>query len=96
LIRRYGAREPTVAQALLRLLTSCAALSVDDADRWSAIEEQAQLLVADAEREVTQAADLAVLHAEADALRAMLATRRSSRSAIAEQSEDLPTAPPPT
>jgi uncharacterized membrane protein len=32
LIRRYGAREPTVAQALLRLLTSCAALSVDDAD----------------------------------------------------------------
>jgi uncharacterized membrane protein len=96
LIRRYGAREPTVAQALLRLLSSCAALSRDDPERWSAIEQQAQLLVADAEREVAQAADLAVVYAEVEGLRAILAARQAGRPTPGEQNQDVPATPPPS
>jgi uncharacterized membrane protein len=68
LIRRYGAAEPTVAQALLRLLTNCAAMVGDDPERRGAIAEQARLIVADAEREVAQPADLALVHSGADVL----------------------------
>ena len=39
LIRRYGAAEPTVAHALLRLLGNCAAFAGDDPERRTAIEE---------------------------------------------------------
>src|SRR5439155_19196319 len=48
LIRRYGAREPTVAHALLRLLGNCAAIAGDDPERFGAIEEQARIVIADA------------------------------------------------
>ena len=37
LIRRYGAREPTVAQAMLRLLADSAAVVHDEPERFSAI-----------------------------------------------------------
>ena len=50
LIRRYGAGEPTVANALLRLLSSCAAVAADDPERCAAIGEQARIVVSDAER----------------------------------------------
>jgi uncharacterized membrane protein len=68
LIRRYGASEPTVSQTLLRLLSSCAG-ATDDPARRSAIQEQAALIVADAEREVAQPADLAIIYAELETLR---------------------------
>ena len=68
LIRRYGASEPTVAHALLRLLSSCDAVAAEDPERRAAIEEQARIIVADAEREVRQPADLAFTHAEAQAV----------------------------
>ena len=54
LIRRYGAREPAVAHAMLRLLGNCAAVAGDDREWRAAIEEQARIVVADAEREVAQ------------------------------------------
>jgi uncharacterized membrane protein len=73
LIRRYGAGEPTVAHALLRLLGSCAALAGDDPERYAAIEDQARIVIADAEREVAQPADLALAHAEAEAVRQAVA-----------------------
>ena len=76
LIRRYGAAEPTVIQALLRLLSTTLG-ATDDPERWTAIDEQAQLLVADAERAVAQPADLAPVHTEADTLRRALAKRRT-------------------
>jgi len=76
LIRRYGAREPTVAHALLRLLGSCAAVAGDDPERCTAIEEQARIVVADAEREVAQPIDLALAHAEAEAVRQAVAGQR--------------------
>jgi len=76
LIRRYGAREPTVAHALLRLLGSCAAVAGDDPDRCAAIEEQARIVLADAEREVAQPADLALVHAEAESVRQTVAESR--------------------
>jgi uncharacterized membrane protein len=82
LIRRYGAREPTVVQALLRLLTSCAALSLDDPDRFSAMERQAQLLVAAGEREIVEAADLALVYREADTFRRALAARRAGQRGV--------------
>jgi uncharacterized membrane protein len=69
LIRRYGAGEPTVAHALLRLLGNCAAVAGDDLERCAAIEEQARIVIADAEREVAQPADLALAHAEAETVR---------------------------
>src|SRR5215471_11864264 len=68
LIRRYGASEPTVAHALLRLLGNCAAVAADDPERYAAIEEQARIIVSDAEREVPQPADLALTHAEAESV----------------------------
>jgi uncharacterized membrane protein len=73
LIRRYGAREPTVAHALLRLLSSCAAVVPDDPERCTAIEEQASIVIADAERQVAQPADLAFARAEANSVRRLLA-----------------------
>jgi uncharacterized membrane protein len=65
LIRRYGAREPTVAQAMLRLLVDCSAMVGDDPDRQAAIATQARLIVAEADRHVTEPADLRIVYAEA-------------------------------
>ena len=96
LIRRFGAGEPTVCQALLRLLGSCAALSVASPDRWSAIERQAELVVAAAERTVAEPDDLAVVHAEADNLRQVLAARRAGTADAAARAEAVPGTPPPT
>jgi uncharacterized membrane protein len=76
LIRRYGSREPTVAHALLRLLGNCAAVAGDDPERRAAIEEQAGIVIADAERVVAQPADLALAHAEAEAVRQAVAGHR--------------------
>jgi uncharacterized membrane protein len=70
------AREPTVAHALLRLLGSCAAVAGDDPERRAAIEEQARIVVADAEREVAQPVDLALAHGEAEAVRQVVTGNR--------------------
>jgi hypothetical protein len=76
LIRRYGAREPTVAHALLRLLGNCAAVAGHDPERGAAIEEQTRIVIADAEREVVQPADLAFAHAEAESVRQAVAAHQ--------------------
>jgi uncharacterized membrane protein len=76
LIRRYGASEPTVANALLRLLGNCAAVAGDDPELYAVIEEQARIVVADAEREVAQPADLNLTHAEAKSVLHAIATHR--------------------
>jgi uncharacterized membrane protein len=69
LIRRYGASEPTVASALLRLLAACADVADGDPEICTAIEEQASIIVADAEREVPQPADLVLARADAEMVR---------------------------
>jgi uncharacterized membrane protein len=76
LIRRYGASEPTVANALLRLLGNCAAVAGDDPERRAAIHEQARIVVSDAEREVAQPADLGLTHAEAESVLQATASHR--------------------
>ncbi|HYY19989.1 MAG TPA: DUF2254 domain-containing protein [Streptosporangiaceae bacterium] len=76
LIRRYGASEPTVASALLRLLAACADVADGDPELCTAIEEQAGIVVADAEREVLQPADLVQVHAAAEMVRQEVFTRR--------------------
>jgi uncharacterized membrane protein len=86
LIRRYGAREPTVAHALLRLLGNCATVAGDDPERSTAIEEQARIVIADAEREIAQPADLALAHAEAEALHQVVAAHLPAQG-------DLPGSP---
>ncbi|HEY5879974.1 MAG TPA: DUF2254 domain-containing protein [Nakamurella sp.] len=63
LIRRYGSAEPTLSIALLRLLENCAAVLPADPARWSALAEQADLIVADATRTIAQPADLAAVTA---------------------------------
>jgi uncharacterized membrane protein len=77
LIRRYGAREPTVMQTLLRLLRTVVTVCVDDPERWAAIEREAELIIAAADRETVEKADLARVHAEAEAVREALASRRA-------------------
>jgi len=69
LIRRYGAREPTVADALLRLLGACAGVAGSDPELCTAVQDQARIIIADAEREIPQPADLISAHAEAETLR---------------------------
>jgi uncharacterized membrane protein len=69
LIRRYGASEPTVVGALLRLLAACADVAGGDQELCTAIEEQAGIIMADAEREVPQPADLVPARAEAERVR---------------------------
>ena len=58
LVRRYGAGEPTVSMALLRLLDTCATVARTDWTRLHAVADQARLIVADAERETRQPADV--------------------------------------
>jgi uncharacterized membrane protein len=93
LIRRYGAREPTVAHALLRLLSNCAAMAGDDPEQCAAIEEQAHLIMADAEREVAQPADLALARREAESVYRMTAGHRLKAPPVSQQ--DDPHAPSP-
>jgi len=69
LIRRYGSAEPTLSIALLRLLENCAAVLPADPARWSALAEQAGLIVADAARAIAQPADLAAVTAAGAAFR---------------------------
>lgn len=82
LIRRYGAREPNVAQALMRLLATCAALSIEDPDRWAEIETQARLLLADCERAVDRTEDLESVQAQAQHLDEVLRERRAGRPTV--------------
>jgi uncharacterized membrane protein len=78
LIRRYGTHEPTVADALLRLLGACADVAGNDPELCAAIEDQAHIIIADAEREIPQPADLISAHAEAETLRRAVLRRRST------------------
>jgi uncharacterized membrane protein len=95
LIRRYGAQEPTVIQALLRMLTTVLTTGAPDPDVATAVQREANLLVAAAEREVQEPADLAVVYTEAETLRHALPARPAetsqARAAPGEQA-----APPPT
>lgn len=65
LIRRYGAAEPSLSLALLRLLTDCASLVTDHPDRLAELGQQAALILADAERTIAQPADLTPVRAAA-------------------------------
>ena len=76
LIRRYGASEPTVASALLGLLAACADVADGDAEICAAIEEQAAIIMADAEREVRQPADLVAARTEAETVRQAVLRQR--------------------
>jgi uncharacterized membrane protein len=78
LIRRYGASEPTVASALLQLLAACANVADGNPEICMAVEEQAALIVADAEREVPQPADLVPPLADAEIVRQAVLRQRPS------------------
>ena len=78
LIRRYGASEPTVASALLRLLAACADVADGDPEICTAIEGQAAIIVADTEREVPQPADLVRPLADAEIVRQAVLRQRPS------------------
>ncbi len=75
LVRRYGAREPTVAQALLRMLGVCARLGAPG--HLGAVEREGELVVAAAERSDMLPADLEVVRAAAASLRGELDARGS-------------------
>jgi uncharacterized membrane protein len=73
LIRRYGSVEPTLSLALLRLLDDCAALLPKDSDRWVDLDQQADLILADATREIAQPADVLAVAAAVTDLKARVA-----------------------
>jgi uncharacterized membrane protein len=79
LIRRYGAAEPTVIVALLRLLTTALEACGHAREHRAAITEQADLLVSAAQREIAEPADLALVHSERAALDHALETRTPAR-----------------
>src|SRR5262249_15556570 len=95
LIRRYRAREPTTAAALLRPLGDCAAPARHDPERAAAIEDQAHTIIADAEREVAQPLDLAFPHAGAEAVRQVLAGHRPASPSPASSPNEPPAPSPP-
>ena len=95
-IRRFGAAEPTVVRTLLRLLSTTLYACGEDPDRWEVIEGQMNLLTAAAERETVERADLAPVHAEADALRQALAARRAGVVQREPATTAAPQAVPPT
>jgi uncharacterized membrane protein len=68
LVRRYGAKEPAVALAQLRMLRNVASMVGTDEERRAAIAVHVRLLLDDAERTVAQPADLEPIRAEADRL----------------------------
>ena len=75
LIRRYGAAEPTVVTALLRLLEATLEACGRAPEQRAPIAEQADLLVSAATREVAEPADLALVHAQRAILDASLEAR---------------------
>jgi uncharacterized membrane protein len=76
LIRRYGAAEPTVICALLRLLTAALHTTGRQPQRWEAIETETALLLVAADRETAESADLTDVHSATAALRQELKLRR--------------------
>ena len=80
LIRRYGVSEPTVACALLRLLGTVSAAADNDPVRLSAIEHKARLIVAGAEREVVEPADLDAVHPAMEVPHGVLADEGVART----------------
>ena len=75
LLRRYGAREPTLVTALLRMLVTCAYLGPPSA--MAVIEEQAAQVVMAAELAELLPPDLATVHKHAERLRRAVADRRA-------------------
>ena len=71
-VRRYGASEPQVAYALLRLL-QVAGTQTRDSKRRQVLASHARLVLADAERTICQPADLALLQSEGETLLQTLA-----------------------
>jgi uncharacterized membrane protein len=65
-IRRFGAGEPAVARALLRLLVEVGA-RVDGEARREAVARHVRLVMADSERETAQPADFDAVLADAEA-----------------------------
>ena len=68
LIRRYGASEPTLSLAMLRLLDNCLSVLPQEHPRRAAVRSEAQLILTDAEREVANPADLVAVRAAAERL----------------------------
>ena len=95
LIRRYGAQEPTVIQALLRMLTTVLTTGAEDPDVATAVQREANLLVAAAEREVQEPADPGRrLHRGRDAPPRAAHPPKGTSPARAAPGEQAP--PPPT
>ena len=89
LIRRYGNHEPTVADALLRLLRACADVAGNNPELCTAITEQARIIIADAEREIPQPADLASPRSAAQSVYQAVATH------LPQHGNDQATTPSP-
>jgi uncharacterized membrane protein len=73
LIRRYGAGEPTVAFAVLRMLATCAELAGDDRAKRAAVAREAELLLDAAERETVVEADLESVRRQGEVVRRAVA-----------------------
>lgn len=70
-VRRYGASEPAVVVALLHLLLEVAHATDDDA-RLGDVEDELELLIEAAQREIVQSGDLVRVQPHIDAVRTAL------------------------
>ncbi len=68
LVRRYGAHEPAVALAQLRLLRNVATVLGPDEERLAVVAKHVRLLLSEAERRIAQPADLEPVQDEAHRL----------------------------
>jgi len=62
------------------MLTTVLTTGAEDPEVWTAVEREANLLVAAAERHVQEPADLAVVYTEAETLRHALSARTAETS----------------
>ncbi|MBD0292872.1 MAG: DUF2254 domain-containing protein [Jiangellaceae bacterium] len=80
MIRRYGAREPTVLLALLRLLGNCAEVTVDP-ERLAVIDDEASLILTHGEATIAQSADVVQVRLAAEAVHNRVRVRQSAAAA---------------
>ena len=75
LVGRYGAKDVTVMQALLRLLRSCAAVLPEGSTRLGSVARQVDVVLADAEREMVRPDDLRAFRQSTESLQRSLQRR---------------------
>ncbi len=74
LLGRFGASHPTVLTSLVRMLRTCAAVIPPGSDRLEVLDQGAQMLLDDAERDLVRPSDLEAVRTAVESLQQRLRT----------------------